>query len=129
MEKGVADFIHSHRENGSAVLVHCTLSHHQLLRHGCSYCYGPGRQGQSRSVTVVCMYLVEKLGYTLRQCVDLLAEKAIYTKINHGFKQQLMALEFRILNANTHDFFDLGPRIRQATVPHFPEEADCHTQT
>lgn len=71
------------------------------------------REGMSRSPSIIVAYLIgwSTGKYTLQQAYELVKEKNDgILRINTGFQQQLMALEYQMYNTNSVDFFDKKTR-------------------
>ena len=73
------DFIDEAQKKGSNVLVHC-------------------EQGVSRSVAMVCAYLIVRRGMTFEESLSLIRETRPQAKPNIGFGLQLSKLEAKIRN-------------------------------
>lgn len=107
----LTDFIKKGLESGS-VLVHCKM-------------------GQSRSVSIIYAYLIKHGGMTLQLAKRFIEEELkVLTKLNNGFKRQLMEFEKEIRNVAeaSHDFFVLPKRISTPpaqfrTLDHFSQKS------
>jgi len=96
----VHQFISQSLLSGS-VLVHCQM-------------------GQSRSVTVIQSFLISSHSMSLSNISLLFTSKNVPTKINNGFKSQLMEFERTELKFNSVDLLQLAPRSRKSSVPYAP---------
>jgi dual specificity phosphatase 12 len=107
----LTDFIKQGLNSGS-VLVHCKM-------------------GQSRSVSIIYAYLIKHGGMTLQLAKRFIEEELkVLTKLNNGFKKQLMDFEKEIRNVSeaSHDFFVLPKRISTPpaqfrTLDHFSQKS------
>jgi len=79
------------------------------------------RAGQSRSVSVLHAYLMKYVTKHLKKTTEIFTSKNIKTKINNGFKKQLMKTEKLWFSQNTIDFFDLGTRVRRTPSKYMNE--------
>eukprot|EP01122_Echinamoeba_exundans_P016612 TRINITY_DN8477_c0_g1_i1.p1 TRINITY_DN8477_c0_g1~~TRINITY_DN8477_c0_g1_i1.p1 ORF type:complete len:497 (+),score=98.95 TRINITY_DN8477_c0_g1_i1:183-1673(+) len=85
------DFIDAQRQAGNSVLVHCKM-------------------GQSRSVSIVLLYMVERCGMTLAECMRLLEEHGVKMTLKIGMQQSLMAADEQKHGKSTYNFFDTSMR-------------------
>jgi hypothetical protein len=85
------DFIDSQRRVGNSVLVHCKM-------------------GQSRSVSIVILYMIKRCGMRLSECMFMLDQNAVKNTLKMGMMQSLMDADKLIHGINSHDFFSTSTR-------------------